>query len=51
MRWNRSNAIVKMDDHLICAPNIYPDPIFEYWNLTWTTSAYLTRQSFVRIDT
>eukprot|EP01084_Bolivina_argentea_P287125 492646_1 len=44
------DAIVKIDDHLICAPNIYPDPIFEYWNLSWTASAYNTRQSFVRID-
>ena len=44
-------AIVKIDDHLICAPNIYDEAIiFEYWNLTWTNSANTKRKSFVRID-
>eukprot|EP01084_Bolivina_argentea_P074423 135021_1 len=43
-------AIVKIDDHLICAPGIYPDKTFEFWNLTWTASAYTTRTSFIRID-
>eukprot|EP01083_Nonionella_stella_P210138 761057_1 len=43
-------GVVKIDDHLICAPNIYPQTQFEFWNLTWTSTAYQTRKSFIRID-
>eukprot|EP01084_Bolivina_argentea_P096645 173745_1 len=43
-------GFVWIDDHLICAPNVYPPPIFAYWNLSYTSSAYNTRKSFIRID-
>eukprot|EP01084_Bolivina_argentea_P096649 173751_1 len=43
-------GFVWIDDHIICAPNVYPQPVFAFWNLSWTSSAYNTRKSFIRID-
>ena len=43
-------GFIWIDDHLICAPGVYSDPIFAFWNLTFTNSAYSTRKSFIRIN-
>ena len=43
-------GFVWIDDHLICAPNIYNQYLFSSWNLSFTYSAFSSRQSFIRID-
>eukprot|EP01084_Bolivina_argentea_P219621 372447_1 len=43
-------GFVWIDDHLICAPSVYQNPIVGFWNLTFTSSAFINRKSFIRVN-